>query len=209
MHSFTAGTRATAIIANPKLANPLNLRGSKLRPVYGIDAKSQHKKPLSDSTVVTFRLFTSNSPASSLLRRTSLNISRGSGAIPSVTTRVPRYLEYAAEMPFHFLVDNGFDFRTFGKAQLGPVTFKQQVIHVLEVRFGDRITIDHKLRGLSSDTSRWAFRHRIIRADGKHAATVEAEGAFFSLRERKITKPPSSIVELIRRLPRDDDFKDL
>jgi acyl-CoA thioester hydrolase len=128
---------------------------------------------------------------------------------PNGHMRGPRYLEYAAEMPFHFLVDNGFDFRMFVKAQIGPVTFKQQVIHLVEVRFGDRITIDHKLRGLSSDASRWAFRHRIVRADGKHAATVEAEGAFFSLSERKITAPPINLAELIRRLPRDEDFKSL
>jgi len=36
---------------------------------------------------------------------------------PNGHMRVPRYLEYSAEMPFHFLAENGFDFRLFAKEQ--------------------------------------------------------------------------------------------
>lgn len=122
--------------------------------------------------------------------------------------RGARYLEYAAEMPFHFLIDHGFDFRAFAREQIGPVTFRQEIRHLKEVRFGDQITIDHRLWGMSPDCARWAFRHRITRRDGSEVAVVESEGAFFSLATRNVTAPPAGLADLIRRLPRDDDFRE-
>jgi acyl-CoA thioester hydrolase len=128
---------------------------------------------------------------------------------PNGHMRSARYLDYAAEMPFFFLIDNGFDVATFGREQVGPVTFTQQIRHLKEARFGDVITVDHRLRGLSPDGSRWAFRHRITRGDGQEIAVVESEGAFFSRVSRKIAPPPTGLAELIRRLSRDADFREL
>jgi len=110
-------------------------------------------------------------------------------------------------MPFHFLIDHGFDFRLFATEQIGPVTLKQTIAHLREVQFGDQLMIDHKLRGLSTDASRWAFRHRISRRDGKEVAVVEAEGVFFHLTTRKKTAPPSTLAQLISRLVKDQDFE--
>lgn len=123
--------------------------------------------------------------------------------------RGARYLEYAAEMPFHFLIDHGLDFGLFAQEQVGPVTFRQEVRHLKEVRFGDEITIDHRLRGMSPDGSRWAFRHRITRRDGTEVAIVEVEGAFFSRATRKVAPPPAGLIDLVRRLSRDDDFAEI
>ena len=123
--------------------------------------------------------------------------------------RGPRYLDYAAEMPFFFLFDNGFDLSLFAREQVGPVTFTQQVRHLKEARFGDILTIDHRLRGLAPDASRWAFRHRITRSDGQEVAIVESDGAFFSRVNRRIAPPPAGLVDLIRRLPRDEDYREL
>jgi acyl-CoA thioesterase FadM len=128
---------------------------------------------------------------------------------PNGHMRAPRYLDYTTEMPFHFLVDHGFDFRSFAREQVGPVTFQQGIKHVREVRFGDAITIDFRLRGLSEDAGRWSFRHRITRGDGQEVATVEAEGAFFSRIARSLSPPPAGLCDLLKRLPRDEDFKDL
>lgn len=128
---------------------------------------------------------------------------------PNGHMRGPRYLDYAAEMPFHFLVEHGFDFGWFAREQVGPVTFRQGVTHLKEARFGDQITLDFRLRGLAADVSRWAFRHRITRRDGTEVAIVESEGAFFSRATRKKTAPPADLVALIRRLPKDEDFTEL
>jgi len=125
---------------------------------------------------------------------------------PNGHMRGPRYLDYADEMPFFFLVDHGFDFAAFAREQNGPVTFEQKITHLREVRFGDQITIDHRLRGMSPDGSRWAFRHRITRRDGQEVAIVESEGAFFSRITRRIVPPPAGLMDLIRRLPREPDF---
>lgn len=128
---------------------------------------------------------------------------------PNGHMRGPRYLDYAAEMPFHFLAENGFDIRRFAEEQLGPVTFEQAIRHLGEVRFGDHITLDHRLRGLAGDGSRWAFRHQITRRDGTRVAVVDADGAFFSLRTRRLAVPPADLTDLIRRLPRDEGFTEL
>lgn len=127
---------------------------------------------------------------------------------PNGHMRGPRYLDYAAEMPFFFLADHGFDFGAFAREQTGPVTFEQRIKHLREVRFGDQITIDHRLRGMSPDGSRWAFRHRITRGDGQEVAIVESEGAFFSRTTRKIAPPPAGLMALILCLPREPDFTD-
>ena len=128
---------------------------------------------------------------------------------PNGQMRGGRFLEYAAETMGHFLIDHGFDFGAFAREQIGPVTFNQRITHLKEVRFGEQITIDHRLRGLSSDGSRWAFRHRITRRDGREVAIVESDGAFFSLVVRKVGPPPAGVVDLFRRLPRDEDFAEL
>ena len=128
---------------------------------------------------------------------------------PNGHMRGPRYLDYAAEMPFHFLIENGFDLRLFSRNQVGPLTFRQAVNHLKEVRFGERITVDIRLRGLSSDGSRWAFRHRIRRRDGEEAAVIETEGAFFSRKTRAIAPPPVEVIEIVRRLPKEEDFAEI
>lgn len=120
--------------------------------------------------------------------------------------RGPRYLDYAAEMPFFYLLDSGFDLGTFAREQVGPVTFHQSVEHRKEARFGDVLTVEHRLRKLSSDGSRWAFRHRITRTDGQEVAIVESDGAFFSRATRKIASAPPHLMELMERLPKDEDF---
>jgi acyl-CoA thioester hydrolase len=125
---------------------------------------------------------------------------------PNGHMRGPRYLEYAAEMPFHFLADNGFDFALFAKEKIGPVTFSQSIKHLKEVNFGDSITVDYLLKGASDDNSRWAFRHSLSRRDGTKAAIVEAEGAFFNLVSRKICPPPAGLAGALNRLPRPEDF---
>jgi len=120
--------------------------------------------------------------------------------------RGPRYLDYAAEMPFFFLLDNGFDLSVFVREQVGPVTFNQSIRHLKEARFGEVLTVDHRLRRLSADGTRWAFRHRVTRGDGAELAIVESDGAFFSRMTRKISVPPPGLVELISRLPKEEDF---
>lgn len=128
---------------------------------------------------------------------------------PNGHMRGPRYLDYAAEMPFFFLFDHRFDMSLFVREQVGPVTFTQQVRHIKEARFGDVLTIDHRLRGLAADGSRWAFRHHITRSDGQEVAVVESDGAFFSRATRKIASPPAGLLDLIRRLPRDEDYEEI
>jgi acyl-CoA thioester hydrolase len=125
---------------------------------------------------------------------------------PNGHVRGARYLEYAAEMPFHFLIDHGFDFGSFAQEQVGPVTFRQEVRHLKEVRFGDQLTIDHRLKAIAPDGSRWAFRDRITRRDGTEVAVVDVEGAFFSRATRSIAPPPAGLIDLVRRLTRDDEF---
>lgn len=123
--------------------------------------------------------------------------------------RGSRYLDYAAEIPFHFLFENGFDIARFAREQVGPVTFTQSIRHIKEARFGDVLTIDHRLRGLSADGSRWAFRHHITREGGQELAIVELDGGFFSRTARTIAAPPSGVVELIRRLPKEEDYSEI
>lgn len=128
---------------------------------------------------------------------------------PNGHMRGPRYLDYAAELPFFYLLDQRFDMASFAREQVGPVTFTQTVRHRREARFGDVLTIDHRLRGLAPNGSRWSFRHRITRSDGREVAIVESDGGFFSRATRKFAPPPQGLVELLRRLPRDKNFREL
>ena len=128
---------------------------------------------------------------------------------PNGHMRGARYLEYAAEMPFHFLAAHAFDLERFAREQVGPATLEQRIRHLREVRFGDCITVDFRLRGLTADASKWSFRHRIHRRDGTEVAIVEVEGIFFSLETRKSAVPPAGVEELIGSLPRDEDFSAL
>lgn len=120
--------------------------------------------------------------------------------------RGARYLDYASEVPFHFLKENGFDIATFAREQVGPVTFTQAIRHFKEARFGDVFSIDHRLKGLSADGARWAFRHHIVGSNGDRLAIAESAGGFFSRSARTIAAPPPGVVALIRRLPKEDDY---
>jgi len=128
---------------------------------------------------------------------------------PNGHMRGARYLDYAGEMPFYFLVDNGFDMSSIVREQIGPVTLNQSVKHLKELRFGDELTVQFRLRGLAPDGSRWAFRCHMMRRDGQEVAIVELDGAFFGLRTRKMSPPPAGLPELIRLLARESDFNEL
>lgn len=128
---------------------------------------------------------------------------------PNGHMRGARYLDYAGEMPFYFLLDNGFDISSFAREQVGPVTFNQGVKHLKELRFADELTVKFRLRGLARDGSRWAFRCHMLRRDGQEVAVVDLDGAFFGRLTRKIATPPAGLPELIRRLARESDFSEL
>jgi acyl-CoA thioester hydrolase len=120
-----------------------------------------------------------------------------------------RYLDYAAQTRFRFLADHGFPPAAFAEARLGPVVFEDRVAYRKELRLLESFTVRQELRGHRPDGSRFIMLNRFFNAQDELCAEVTSHGAWFSLKERKIVVPPTTLFAAMDATPRADEFEAL
>lgn len=119
------------------------------------------------------------------------------------------YSEYATEARLRHLSEGGFPPERFRELGIGPVIFREEARYRREVLLGDAVTLDFRAEGLSEDGSRWRVAHRVCRSDGEVAATLRLEGGWMELEDRNLVRPPPGLLEVLRRVPRTDDYEEL
>jgi acyl-CoA thioester hydrolase len=116
------------------------------------------------------------------------------------------YYDFAAQMRLDVLEQFGITLRMMQEHGFGPILFREECVFKREIRLGDAITIDLRLKATREDRSRWSFRHHLTRNDGTLCAVLNVDGAWMDTRQRKLTAPPAVAIEALDQLPRTEDF---
>lgn len=119
------------------------------------------------------------------------------------------YLDVCGDVRMMFFEANGFSMREFERRRVGPVIVRDEVEYFREMRLLEPFVVDIRLAGMSEDAVRFRIRNAFAREDGKPVARVTSTGGWFDLAERRLVAPPDELAEVIRAMPRTDDFETL
>ena len=119
---------------------------------------------------------------------------------PNGHMRHSAYADYAADQRVVVLAGWGYNVAQFAKLRLGPILFREETKFLKEIHIGEEIRVDGRLASINEDGSRWSIVHTIYKADGRVAATVTVDGAWLDLDRRKLTVPPTELVEAMATL---------
>jgi len=116
------------------------------------------------------------------------------------------YLDKAADVRQHFLMEHGFPIEEFLRLRIGPVVMKDEVEYFKEIGLQEKIQVNYALAGQAPDGSRFLLRHEIFRADGKLAARVTSAGGWLDLAERRLVVPPPKLLAAMNMLDKTSDY---
>lgn len=116
------------------------------------------------------------------------------------------YLDLSANCRMEFFDANGYTLMDFFGAGFGPIVLKDEIEYRAEVRLAEEITITNELAGMNEEGSRFIFRNRFVRADGKLAASVSSLVIFLDLATRKKMAPPEKLLSAILAMNKSDDY---
>ena len=116
------------------------------------------------------------------------------------------YLDLSANCRMEFFDANGYTLMDFFGAGFGPIVLKDEIEYRAEVRLAEEITITNELAGMNEEGSRFIFRNRFVRADGKLAASVSSLVMFLDLATRKKMAPPEKLFSAILSMNKSEDY---
>jgi len=125
---------------------------------------------------------------------------------PNGHVRHSVYYDFGTQARVSHLQQAGFGIDWMSRHGIGPVLFREEAKFVRELHLGDDLVIDVRLAGLSEDRRKWSMRHRITRGE-ELCATVNIDGAWFDLKQRRLAPPPQELMDTFADLPRTEDFR--
>lgn len=128
---------------------------------------------------------------------------------PNRHMRNTAYLDYATEVRFAFLAENGFPPSRFSEENFGPVIFREEILFLKEVVHDDTVTVDYRLAAASPDRRKFRLHHDLYRGNGDKVAQVTTDGAWMDLGTRKLRVPPEDLIAAFDHLVRTEDFSGL
>jgi acyl-CoA thioester hydrolase len=123
--------------------------------------------------------------------------------------RTTAYLDAAEDNRMQYFASVDFPVTEFAARRIGPVSHGDDIRYRAEMRLLDPIVVELRLAGLASDGARFRLHNRLIRADGRTAATVVTTAGWLDLDARKLTAPPADLLAVLTSLDRTKDFTDL
>jgi acyl-CoA thioester hydrolase len=125
---------------------------------------------------------------------------------PNFHLRHSVYYDFGAAARTEYLSQHGITPAFMVEHHLGPVLFREEALFRREVRYGDELTISLVITKLRRDSSRFSFRHELIKADGTVCAIMNVDGAWIDTRLRKLTVPPPAVAGMAEAAPKSEDF---
>jgi len=132
---------------------------------------------------------------------------RWSDLDPNFHLRHSVYYDFGAYCRVCFLIDNGITPEVMTEHSLGPILFREECIFKREIKFGDNISINLKLKSISANGKKWAMMHEIFRDENILCATITIEGAWMNTQLRKIIAPPEIFMIALDNMPKTEDFQ--
>ncbi len=125
---------------------------------------------------------------------------------PNGHVRHSVYYDYGTQVRIAYLQQYGFGIGWMTSNGVGPVLFREEANFYRELNSGDELVVDVMLAGLSADHRKWSMRHRICRGD-ELCATLDVDGAWLNLKNRKLAPPPRELLERFEALAQTEDFR--
>jgi acyl-CoA thioester hydrolase len=132
---------------------------------------------------------------------------RWSDLDPNVHLRHSVYYDWGAFCRISFLEETGLSADVMRKLMIGPILFREECVFRKEVRLGDDVSINLEVTRARKDFSRWTIQHQIQKNGDTVAAVLTVDGAWLDVVKRKLTTPPSPVVETFSQMPVAEDFK--
>lgn len=126
---------------------------------------------------------------------------------PNKHMRHTAYNDYAAECRIRFFNDFGLTTALFETKNIGPVLFKEETVFYREIRLGESLHIELRLKGCSEQAERFKMHHYIYKSDGVLAAEVQIFAAWIDLEKRKLVTPPPLFKLAFDKLDKTTDFE--
>jgi len=131
---------------------------------------------------------------------------RWSDLDPNFHLRHSAYYDFGAYCRICFLFDNGVTDNVMKAHSIGPVLFREECFFKREIVFGDKITINLKLKSVAKDCRKFSMQHEIFKNDNTLAAALIIDAAWMHTRLRKIITPPEIIIKSLDVLDKTEDF---
>ena len=125
---------------------------------------------------------------------------------PNGHMRHSAYADYGAETRIGFLSEHGFSLREFTKLRLGPILFREDLKYLREIRAHEAIKVSCEATGMSPNRKHWRIRHRIYRQDGELSCTIDCQGAWLDLVQRKVIVAPPELEAVMQKMPKAEDY---
>ncbi|MEP7321999.1 MAG: thioesterase family protein [Saprospiraceae bacterium] len=131
---------------------------------------------------------------------------RWSDLDPNAHLRHSVYYDWGAVSRVAFFTNHGLSTAVLHELQIGPVLFREECVFKKEIHFEDQVTIDLQLLKARKDFSRWTIHHNIYKHPDVIAAMITVEGAWIDLVKRKLTQPPSLVIDLFNDMNKREGF---
>jgi len=132
---------------------------------------------------------------------------RWSDLDPNFHVRHSVYYDWGAYCRVEFLNAFGLTAQVMQQLMFGPILFREECVFRREIRSGDEVTIHLKLLKSRKDYSRWTIQHDLVKSDGTLCAVLTVDGAWMSIRERKLATPPEQVHDVFEKMPKSADFE--
>jgi acyl-CoA thioester hydrolase len=123
--------------------------------------------------------------------------------------RYSAYIDATADLCYRFFAEHGYPPEAFQGLGIGPIYTALSVQFLREVRLGETLTITYLLAGMSPRGTRWKVQHDFLKSNGKKAAALSVEGALLDLNTRKVTPPPTELLNVIQLLAHSSEFEEM
>jgi acyl-CoA thioester hydrolase len=117
-----------------------------------------------------------------------------------------KYYDFAANCRMAFLAKYGLTMPVLMKSQIGPILFREEAVFKKEIRYGNDVRINLKVKSVSADFGRWLMVHELWRDAETLAAIITVEGAWLNTALRKLAVPPEELRQVFEAAPKTADF---
>lgn len=132
---------------------------------------------------------------------------RWSDLDPNFHVKHSSYYDFGAYCRVAFLMEHGITPEVMTQHSLGPILFREECLFKREIKFGDDISIDLRIKGISFSGKKWIMTHEIIKNNETVCANLTIEGAWMNTQLRKVIAPPEIFKIALETLPKTEDFR--
>ena len=107
----------------------------------------------------------------------------------------------------YFFTETGTTTQLLLEHKVGPILLREECVFKRELHFGDKVTINLKIKKATHDYSRWTLVHEIYKNGDKLSAIITVDGAWLDTAHRKLIAAPTFARKTIENLELTPDFE--